>query len=223
VNYRFEFSAVFAAWDELAWGAYYTIALSGAAMAIGLVVAIVGALAKTMGPPPVRFVISAYVEVIRNTPFPIQLFIIYFGLPSLGIRFSSNTAALIALVINFGAYGIEIVRAGIDSIGRGQIEAGRSLGMRPLQIFRHIVLKPAIQTTYPALASQFILLMLYSSVCSTIAATELTAAAGDIYGRTFRSFEVYFTVTLMYFIMSMIFWGFFNYIERKYVRTPVGH
>jgi len=222
VNYRFEFSAVFDAWQELAWGAYFTIILSAAAMAIGLVVAVLGALAKSMGPRPVRFLVSAYIEVIRNTPFPIQLFIIYFGLPSLGIRFSSNTAALVALVINFGAYGIEIVRAGIESIGKGQIEAGRSLGMRPFQIFRHIVLKPAIQTTYPALASQFILLMLYSSVCSTIATTELTAAAGDIYGRTFRSFEVYFTVTLMYFVMSMMFWGLFNYIERKYVRTPVG-
>lgn len=222
MTYRFQFDAVFAAWPELAWGALYTLMLSGAAMAIGLVVAIVGALAKSTGPLPVRFLVSAYVEVIRNTPFPIQLFIIFFGLPSLGIRFSSNAAALVALVVNFGAYGIEIVRAGIESIGKGQIEAGRALGLKPLQIFRLIILKPAIQTIYPALTSQFILLMLYSSVCSTIAATELTAAAGDIYGRTFRSFEVYFIVTLIYFLMSMMFWGIFSWIERKYVRTPSG-
>jgi len=222
MTYRFQFEAVFAAWPELAWGALFTLALSAAAMAIGLVVAVVGALAKSSGPWPVRFLVNAYIEVIRNTPFPIQLFVIYFGLPGVGIRLSSNSAALFAMVVNFGAYGIEIVRAGIDSIGKGQVEAGRALGLKPLHIFRFIILKPAIQTIYPALTSQFILLMLYSSVCSTIAATELTAAAGDIYGRTFRSFEVYFIVTLMYFTMSMMFWAIFAYVERKYVRTPVG-
>jgi polar amino acid transport system permease protein len=220
MTYQFEFGPVFEAWDELAWAALMTIVLSGTAMAIGMIVAVLGALGKSWGPLAVRFLISAYVEAIRNTPFPIQLFIIYFGLPTIGIRLGSNTAALLALVINFGAYGTEIVRAGIESIAKGQIEAGRSLGLRPLQIFRHIVLKPAIQNIYPALTSQFILLMLYSSVCSTIAATELTAAAGDIQGRTFRSFEVYIVATCMYFAMSVFFWTIFDQVERKYVRTP---
>jgi polar amino acid transport system permease protein len=145
---------------------------------------------------------------------------IYFGLPELGLKFSSNTAALIALVVNVGAYGIEIIRAGIESIQKGQVEAGKSLGMRPLQIFRYIILKPAIQAIYPSLTSQFILLMLNSSVCSVIAASELTAVAGDIQSRTFRSFEVYFIVTCMYLALSVFFWTAFAAIERSFLRKP---
>jgi polar amino acid transport system permease protein len=92
--------------------------------------------------------------------------------------------------------------------------------LRPLQIFRLIILKPAIQAIYPSLTSQFILLMLNSSVCSAIAATELTAVAGDIQSRTFRSFEVYFVVTCLYFVMSVFFWTVFATIERTYLRKP---
>jgi polar amino acid transport system permease protein len=217
MNYEFEFGAVFDAWRELAFGALNTLVLSGAAMAIGLVVAVFGALAQSSGPKWLRFLVKAYIEIIRNTPFPIQLFMIYFGLPTLGIRLGSNSAALLSLIVNVGAYGIEIVRAGIESIHKGQIEAGMTLGFKPLQIFRYIILKPSIKAIYPALTSQFILLMLYSSVCSTIAATELTAAAGDIQARTFRSFEVYFVVTLMYLAMSMMFWGLFVAIDRRFV------
>jgi polar amino acid transport system permease protein len=218
--YHFEFEPVFAAWRELADGALTTLWLSVQAMIIGAVVAIAGAVGKTSGPKPLRFLIKAYVEVIRNTPFPIQLFMIYFGLPTLEIRLSSNMAALLALVVNVSAYGIEIMRAGIESIDHGQIEAGMSLGLSKLRIFRHVVLKPAIQAIYPALSSQFILLMLYSSVCSTIAATELTGVAGDIQSRTFRSFEVYFLVTCIYFFISIVLWGMFGAVERKYLRIP---
>ena len=146
-------------------------------MAIGMVVSIAGALGKTSGPKWLRWIIDEYIELIRNTPFLIQIFMIYFGLPSMGLKMSSNTAALLALVVNVGAYGIEIIRAGIESIQKGQIEAGKSLGMRPLQIFRYIILKPAIQAIYPSLTSQFILLMLNTSVCSAIAASRRMGAA----------------------------------------------
>jgi len=220
MNYEFQFSAVFESWDELAHGALNTLTLSASAMVIGMVVAVLGALGKTSGPAWLRNFINAYIELIRNTPFLIQLFMIFFGLPSAGIRLTPNTAALLALVVNASAYGIEIIRAGIESIQKGQIEAGKALGLKPLQVFRLIVLKPAVQAVYPSLTSQFILLMLNSSVCSTIAASELTAAAGDIQSRNFRSFEVYFVVTCMYFVLSLIFWGIFDLLERKYLRQP---
>ena len=220
MSYEFDFATVFAAWPELLRGMLNTLVLSGLAMTIGLVVAVGGALGKTSGPGPLRSAIDAYIELIRNTPFLIQIFLIFFGLPALGIRLSSNAAALLALVVNVGAYGIEIVRAGIESIQKGQIEAGKSLGMRPLAIFRYIILKPAIQAVYPSLTSQFILLMLNSSVCSAIAADELTAVAGDIQSRTFRSFEVYFVVTCMYLAMSVFFWTVFAAIERTFLRKP---
>jgi polar amino acid transport system permease protein len=220
MNYQFEFGDVFAAWPELAWGALNTLILSALAMAIGMVVAVLGALGKTSGPKWLRAAIDSYIELIRNTPFLVQIFMIFFGLPSAGLRLSANSAALLALVVNFSAYGIEIIRAGIESIQTGQIEAGKALGMRPLQIFRHVVLKPAVQAVYPSLTSQFILLMLNSSVCSAIAASELTAAAGDVQSRNFRSFEVYFVVTCMYLAMSLIFWTIFGGIDRHYLRTP---
>ncbi|MBO1074888.1 amino acid ABC transporter permease [Roseomonas marmotae] len=220
MNYAFEFGQVFASWDELMAGALRTLWLSAAAMAIGMVVAVLGALGKTGGPRPLRWIIDAYIELIRNTPFLIQIFIIFFGLPAIGIRLEADQASLLALVVNVGAYGIEIIRAGIESIAKGQIEAGRALGLKPLQIFRLIVLKPAIQAIYPALTSQFILLMLNSSVCSAIAANELTGAANDIQARTFRSFEVYFVVTGIYFVLSLTFWGIFALIERAFLRQP---
>ncbi|RKK05668.1 ABC transporter permease subunit [Pseudoroseomonas wenyumeiae] len=220
MNYVFEFGQVFNAWDELMAGALRTLWLSAASMAIGMVVAVLGALGKTSGPKPLRWVIDAYIELIRNTPFLIQIFVVFFGLPAIGIRLEADQAALLALVVNVGAYGIEIIRAGIESISKGQIEAGRALGLKPLQIFRLIVLKPAIQAIYPALTSQFILLMLNSSVCSAIAASELTGAANDIQARNFRSFEVYFVVTGMYFALSLIFWGIFALIDRAFLRQP---
>ena len=218
MSYEFDFAAVFAAWPELLQGMLNSLVLSALAMVIGMVVAVGGALGKTSGPRPLRLMIDGYIELIRNTPFLVQIFLIYFGLPALGIRLSSNMAALLALVVNVGAYGIEIVRAGIESIQKSQIEAGKSLGMRPLQIFRYIILKPAIQAIYPSLTSQFILLMLNSSVCSAIAASELTAVAGDIQSRTFRSFEVYFVVTCMYLAMSVLFWTVFAATERVFLR-----
>ncbi|MBY0296905.1 MAG: amino acid ABC transporter permease [Methylobacterium sp.] len=220
MTYEFEFGEVFAYWPELAAGAAHTLVLSTLAMAVGMVVAVLGALAKTSGPVWLRWIIDAYIELIRNTPFLIQIFLIFFGLPSIGLRLSPDAAALTALVVNVGAYGIEIIRAGIESIDGGQIEAGRSLGMKPLQIFRYVVLKPAIQAIYPALTSQFILLMLNSSVCSAIAASELTAAAGDIQSRNFRSFEVYLVVTGIYFALSVVLWSAFAGIEQAFLRKP---
>lgn len=218
--YKFNFADVFAAWPELLHGLMNTLVLSALAMALGMIVAVAGALGKTSGPRWLVILIDAYIEVIRNTPFLVQIFLIFFGLPALGVRLESNPAALLAMVVNVGAYGIEIIRAGIESIHKGQIEAGKALGLRPLQIFRYVILKPAIQAIYPSLTSQFILLMLNSSVCSVIAANELTAVAGDIQSRTFRSFEVYFVVTCIYFGLSLFFWSVFAAIEHVFLRKP---
>jgi polar amino acid transport system permease protein len=220
LNYKFDFGAVFAAWDELLEGAWLTIQLSAAAMAIGLVVAILGALGKTAGPKPVRWLIDAYIEIIRNTPFLVQIFIIFFGLPALGLRLSANQAALFAMVVNVGAYATEIIRAGIESINKGQIEAGMALGMRWMQVFRYIILKPALRTVYPALTSQFILLMLSSSIVSAISAEELTSTANNIQSRTFRSFEIYIVVTLVYLGLSLAFSAVFAAIQRVAFAYP---
>jgi polar amino acid transport system permease protein len=207
--------------DKLLVGAWQTIELSCAAMVFGLIVSIVCAVGKTSGPKPVRFIIDAYIEIIRNTPFLVQIFFIFFGLPSAGLRLSPNSAALLALVVNFGAYGTEIIRAGIESIHKGQVEAGTALGLSKMQVFRYVIMKPALRTVYPSLTSQFIYLMLTSSVVSVISANELAAAGNDLQSATFASFEVYIVITLMYLVMSIGFSAIFALIEKLAFKYPL--
>jgi polar amino acid transport system permease protein len=178
-------------------------------MAAGLLIGISGAAARVYGPTWLRRPVAVYVEAIRNTPLIVQLFLIFFGLPSAGLKWDANTAAMVALSINLGAYTIEIVRAGLEAIPRSQIEAGQSLGLSPVQIFRYVVIFPALRLMYPALASQFVLLMLATSVVSQISATDLFHAASIIQSRTFRDFEVYAVVALAYLGLALVFRGLF--------------
>lgn len=212
--YQFNFRDVFANTDMLLEGAVLTLQLSAVAMAWGLAIGIVGALARSWGPPPVRLAATAYVEAIRNTPLLIQLFLVFFGLPSAGIRLDANTAAVVALSVNLGAYATEIIRAGIEAVHKSQIEAGLALGLSRLEVFRYIVLFPALKTIYPALASQFILLMLATSIVSQIAATELFHMASILQSRTFRDFEVYIVAAGMYLAMALLFRALFALIHR---------
>lgn len=205
MKYVFHFDVVLDHWPELLDGAWLTIRLSAMAMVLGLAIAVVCAYARTAGPRFVRWLIAAYIEIIRNTPFLVQIFLIYFSLPGLGIRLDANEAALAAMVANLGAYATEIVRAGIDAVPQGQIEAARALGLKRLYIFRFVVLFPALKMVFPALASQFILLMLGSSVVSAISAVELTAVTNSLQSTTFRSFEFYFAATALYLVMALGF------------------
>ena len=214
MSYVFQFGAMWQARDEFLSGALLTLRLSAAAMVLSLLIAICGAFLRTSGPRAVRALVAAYVEIIRNTPFLVQLFMLFFGLPTLGLRLSADTGALVALVLNGSAYTIEIVRAGIAGVPSGQIEAAAALGLRRLHAFGLIVLPQALRSMAPALGSQFLLLMLTSSVCSAISANELTSAALDIQGRTFRPFEAFIVAFGIYFVLSMLFTGAFSLIER---------
>ncbi|MDK1389075.1 amino acid ABC transporter permease [Sinorhizobium sp. 8-89] len=219
--YEFNFTPVLASFDQLLVGAWLTVRLSCAAMLICLVVSIVCAWGKTSGPKILRTVIDGYIEIIRNTPFLVQIFFIFFGMPSLGLRLSPNSAALLALVVNFGAYGTEIIRAGIESIHKGQVEAGWALGLSRAQIFRYVIMKPALRTVYPALTSQFIYLMLNTSVVSVISADDLAAAGNDLQSATFASFEVYIAVTLIYLVLSVGFSALFYAVEKMAFKYPL--
>ena len=216
----FQFGDVWAHFGDLLWGAWLTIRLSALAMFFGLVVGVCFALGKTSGPAFIRRAIDGYIEIIRNTPFLVQIYLVFFGLPSLGLRLSPDSAALTAMVVNVGAYSTEIVRAGIESVSKGQVEAGLSLGLRRLQVFFLVVLLPALRAIYPALTSQFMLLMLSSSVLSVISAQELTAVATDMQSRTFRTIETYLVVTAMYLVMSLGFSAAFAIIEKLAFRYP---
>jgi polar amino acid transport system permease protein len=214
VIYTFSFRDVFAQFGTLLEGAVLTLQLSAVTMVAGLSIGIVGALARSWGPPPVRLTATTYVEAIRNTPLLIQLFIVFFGLPGAGLRFDATTAAFVAHSINLGAYATEIIRAGIQAIHKSQVEAGLALGLSRLQVFRYVVLFPALKVIYPALASQFILLMLATSVVSQISVPELFHTASVLQSRTFRDFEVYIVAAGMYLAMALIFRVGFALIHR---------
>jgi polar amino acid transport system permease protein len=167
-------------------------------------------------------VFTVYVELVRNTPFLVQLFFIFFGLPALGLKLGEWEAAIIAVVFNLGAYSTEIIRSGIQAIPRGQIEAAASLAMTRAQTFIHVVLRPALAKVWPALASQIVIVMLGTSVCSQIAAEELTFAANFIQSRNFRAFETYAVVALMYFGLSFfVRWLLNQFGQRVVVRRKL--
>ena len=210
MNYSFQFGALAPYGDLIVEGAFRTLRLSAITMMVGLAIGLAGALALTSRVAPARWAATAYVEVIRNTPLLVQLFVVFFGLPSLGVRLDAGVAALVALSVNLGAYATEIIRAGIDSVHKSQVEAGLSLGLTNLQVFRHVVLYQALKAVYPALASQFILLMLATSIASQIGADELFHAGAFVDSRTFRSFEVYAVITAAYLILALMFRALFG-------------
>lgn len=203
--YSFQFRDVFAAWESLADGVELTLLLSTATMLCGMAIGTAGAACRLYGPRWAGLAVAAYVEAIRNTPLIVQLFLVFFGLPGFGLRFDATTAALVALSVNLGAYATEIVRAGLEAIPKSQIEAGASLGLSGPQVFRHVVLFPALKIVYPALASQFVLVMLATSVVSQISAPDLFHAASIVQSRTFRDFEVYAVVAALYLALALVF------------------
>ena len=159
--------------------------------------------ARTFGPKWAGYAVSVYVELIRNTPFIVQLFFVFFGPPALGVKLTEAQAAFLAMVINLGAYSTEIIRAGIEAVPKGHIDAGLSLAMSRWEIFRHIVLKQAFMKVYPALSSQIIIVMLGSAVVSQISAEDLTYAANFIQSRNFCAFEAYFAVAVLYLLLAI--------------------
>ena len=216
-----DFAPVLAKSDELLDGALGTLLLTGTTLAIAMPAALLLASMTSLGNKAVRTVIRAYIELIRNTPLLAQLFFVFFGLPVLGVRVRPDTTALIVLSVYGTAYLIEIVRAGIESIPRGQVEAARALGLSLFNVFRYVIFKPALRTVYPALTSQFIMLLLTSSVVTAISAHELTHAAQLIQSITFRSFEVFLLVAVIYFALSSFFSLLFSALEKLLFSYPM--
>lgn len=203
MTYRLEFGDLLPYWDVLLHGLIFTIVLTVVSTIVGIAVGTAGASARAFGPRWLDALVGIYVELIRNTPFIVQLFFIFFGLPAAGIKLTETQAAFLAMAINLGAYSTEIIRAGIQAVPKGHLEAGESLAMSRMQILHYVVLKQAFQKIYPALSSQIIIVMLGSAVVSQISAEDLTYAANYIQSRNFRAFEVYLVVGLLYLLLSI--------------------
>ena len=224
---KLDFGTILERWPLFVDGAILTFELSAIATVLGFVVGTLAAIGRRSGVAWLSKSCGAYVEIIRNTPLLVQVFLVYFGLSSIGVSLSAFTVALIALTINVGAYTTEIMRAGFDSIHRGQLEAAECLGLTRRQIYWHIILFPAMERVYPALTTQFVALMLATSICSQISAEELTAVANHVQSDTFRPFETFILVGALYIAMSLTmrlsFWGLGNlfFPRRRRLGTPL--
>lgn len=221
MQYHLYFAPVISRIGELFQGTVYTLWLSVAVGFLGLVVGVLGALAQRSGGRVLRGFVVAYVEAIRNTPLLAQLFFFYFGLAGVGLKLDAVTAAIIAYVVNLGAYATEIVRAGVEAVPKGQTEAAKALGLNGWQVFRLVILKPAIKTMFPALASQFTLLMLATSLVSQIGVHDLFYMATLIDSITYRSFEVYVVVCGFYLALAICFRMLFGLLYRFLFRDGI--
>jgi polar amino acid transport system permease protein len=215
--YQLDFAPVFAYSGLLLQGAAETLELTVISAVLGVAIGALGAVIRAWRIRPFNYAFGAYVELIRNTPFLVQLFFIFFGLPSLGLHIGAWEASILAMVVNLGAYATEIIRAGIQAVPRGQLEASSALGLTRLETFRHVVLRPALAKVWPALSSQIIIVMLGSAVCSQISTTELTFAAEFIQSRTFRGFEAYFVAIFLYLLLAILLRQALNWIGRRFI------
>ncbi len=221
MNYKIDFTPVIDGLPSLLAGCLGTLGLALSGMALAIIIGIGGVVLRQSRIKPLRWLVMSFVELIRNTPFLVQIYFIFFALPLAGVRLDPTPTAIIALGINGGAYAIEIIRGGVQAIGKGQIEAGLALALGRMQVFRLIVLKPALRAIYPSLVSQFILLTLTTSIASAISAYELTSVAQRIESDSFRSFEVYGVVTLLYLGISWLLMRMFGLISAHYLSYPV--
>ena len=204
MSYEFDFSFLSTYWAEVGYGVLLTLCMTFLSVVPGFVIGVLGAIGKIHGPPWIRYIVNCYVETIRNTPLIIQVFWLFFGLAVLGARIGPFNAAVIALVINVGSYTTEIMRAGLESIPKGQVEAASCLALTRTQSILWIQLPIAIERVYPALVSQFVLMLLATSIMSQISVEELTGVGYMIQSFTFRGFEAYLMIAVIYLALTML-------------------
>lgn len=202
MSYEFDFAFLSEYGSDLVRGVWLTLGMTAASILPGFVLGTLCAVGRLYGPPWIRRIAIVYVEAIRNTPLVIQVFWLFFGLAVLQVRIGAFPAAVIALVINVGAYTAEIMRAGFETIPKGQVEAASCLALTRSQVIWGVQLPQAVERVYPALVSQFVLMMLATSIMSQISAEELTGAAYQIQAFTFRGFEVYLVIAAIYVVLA---------------------
>lgn len=212
---KFYFDDVFAHLPAMLNGLMLNILLAVVSMLVGSVLGILLYLGKTSKRRGFKFFCSGYIEIMRNTPLLVQLYLIYFGLAQYGLDVSALTSALVAMILNNGAYTAEIFRSGFLSVQHGTVEAGQAIGMSPWQVFALVELKPALKSAFPAMINQFVMLFLFSSVASIIALPELTYVAMNTASMTARNFEVYLITGILYYVSCYMMISLLRLIERK--------
>lgn len=196
-------------------GVKVTISLSFFAVILGTFLGIFLALFKLSKNPILKAISSCYIEFLRGTPILVQLYIIYYGLPSLGIELPDFLAAIIALSLNSGAYVAEIIRAGIESIDKGQMEASRSLGFNYIQSMKSIVIPQALRNILPALGNEFITIIKESAIVSVISIKDLMYNSDTVRSNTFQPFEPLIISAIIYFILTFTLSKLMSHFERR--------
>lgn len=207
-----------AIWDGLPYllaGAALTITISASAMLVALVLGMTAAAISQKRGAFVSPLIRAYVEIFRNTPLLIQIFIVYFGLPQLGLRLSPFVSGMLALTLYAAAYNIEVFRAGLEAVPKGQGEAAQTTGLSPLQTLIHVVIPQALRISFPALSNNLVSLVKNSSLVSTIGMVDLMFAANDISANNFRSFEMYAAACILYIVIVLSLTSCLSLAERR--------
>jgi polar amino acid transport system permease protein len=219
MKYSLDFTSLLPYWPVFLNGAWLTLKMTALAIVVGVSIGTLVAFVRRSGPRWLAKLCGAYVEIVRNTPFLVQIYLLYFGLASYGIHMATFAAAVLAMIINIAAYAAEIIRAGLEAVPPGQIEAAECLGLPKWRIAWHVMLQPAIEKVYPALTGQFVLMMQASAMASQISAEELTAVANTVQSDTFRSLETYLVVAGLYVVLSLLIklatWALGEYMFKR--------
>ena len=214
----FDVARVIEAWPLLAEGAAVTLRLTLAAVALSLAIGTLSAMAQLSGHAVGYWTSRVYVSAMRGTPLLVQLFVVFFGLPLLGIRGQAFLAAVIAIGLNSGAFVTEILRAAVLNVPAGQIEAAEAVGMSRRQVWRRVVLPQAFVTSLPALTAEFTILLKATPLASVVAVTELTYAGQLVIARTFEPVEILLTVAAAYIVFVLALSRLSRGMERRFAR-----
>ena len=213
----FDFSLIWNSLPLLLAGAGVTIEITAIAVGLGFVFGLITSVCRLSGVKILNILAVCYVNIIRGTPLLVQIFLIYFALPMIiGERINPFVAAVAACSVNSGAYVAEIFRAGIQSVDKGQMEAGRSLGLSWMQTMRYIILPQAFKHVIPPLGNEFISMTKETSLVSVIGFEELTRRGQLISAKTYGSFEIWLTVAFIYLVMTFTIAQLVSYLERRF-------
>jgi polar amino acid transport system permease protein len=217
VQYHLNFNFVWKYFDKLSWGLVLSLELALIGILIGMVIGLALALAYTGAGRLVRTAIACYVEFIRNVPLLLLVYLVFYGIPSVGgFAYDATESFVVTLAIYAGAYLVEVFRAGLDAIPKGLIDAGKAIGLTPAQLLVHVRLPTMFRIVLPSLSNAYISLFKDTSLASVIAVPELTYGANWIYTNTFRIVEVYAVVTPLYLVTGYLLLFALQRLERRY-------
>ena len=200
---------------KLGEGLLITFQVAFVSLGIGILIGLPAAFARVYGPKWLRWIVTAFIEILRGTPVLVQLFLVYYGLPQFGVTFSAFISAYIALGLNSGAYQTEYFRGAIQAIGSGQMMAARSIGMTRIQAIRHVIMPQALRLAIPAWSNEAVSMIKISSILYLIAVPEMMTVAKELFARYYNPFQTYITVGIVYLIIIGLITVLLNHLEKR--------